>query len=96
VANRLKRFNGISATPLYHPPFSAERFFTAPAENYIYAPSAGGGEAPGCAHPSDGACDQSRRRRALGDGGQRAKLEALAAEMEVTSRVHFLGHVNRR
>jgi glycosyltransferase involved in cell wall biosynthesis len=94
VANRLKRFNGISATPLYHPPFSAERFFTAPAENYIYAPSR---------------LEEAKRQDVLiramahvtspvavvlsGDGGQRAKLEALAAEMEVTSRVHFLGHV---
>ena len=94
VSDRLERFNGISSTPLYHPPFAAERFFTAPAENYIYAPSR-----------LEAAKRQDLLIRAMahvkspvavvlsGEGGQRANLEALAAESGVASRVHFLGHV---
>ena len=94
VANRLQRFNNIPSTPLYHPPFAAELFFTAPAENYIYAPSR---------------LEEAKRQELLiramaevrspvvallsGDGGQRPKLEALTAELNVADRVHFLGHV---
>ena len=39
VARRLKEFCGISAKPLYHPPPNAEKFYTAPAENYFLFPS---------------------------------------------------------
>jgi glycosyltransferase involved in cell wall biosynthesis len=39
VANRLQRFCGIAATPLYHPPPLAERFRTAPAEDFLFFPS---------------------------------------------------------
>lgn len=39
VAARLKRFCGIEAPPLYHPPPSAELFYTAPAEDFLFLPS---------------------------------------------------------
>lgn len=39
VANRLAAFNGISATPLYHPPAHAERFATGEAQDYLFFPS---------------------------------------------------------
>ncbi|EIZ77172.1 putative glycosyl transferase [Novosphingobium sp. Rr 2-17] len=39
VADRLKRYNGIAATPLYHPPSGAERFRSAPALDYFFFPS---------------------------------------------------------
>jgi glycosyltransferase involved in cell wall biosynthesis len=39
VAARLKKFCGIEATPLYHPPPRAESFFCAPAEDYLFFPS---------------------------------------------------------
>ena len=39
VARRLKEFCGISAKPLYHPPPNADKFHTAPAENYFLFPS---------------------------------------------------------
>lgn len=39
VANRLKRFNGIDASPLYHPPPLAGRYFCAPADKYLFLPS---------------------------------------------------------
>jgi glycosyltransferase involved in cell wall biosynthesis len=39
VAGRLKRFCGIDAEPLYHPPSGAELFHSGPAENYLYLPS---------------------------------------------------------
>jgi glycosyltransferase involved in cell wall biosynthesis len=39
VAGRLKKFCGIDAAPLYHPPPQAERFYSAAAEDYIFFPS---------------------------------------------------------
>ena len=38
VANRLLRFNGIEAAPLYHPPYKAENFTSAGWDNYILYP----------------------------------------------------------
>jgi len=39
VADRLKRFNNLSAQPIYHPPPDADRFFCEPPEDYIFFPS---------------------------------------------------------
>lgn len=39
VAQRLLRYNGIAAAPLYHPPGHAERFHQAAAEDYFFFPS---------------------------------------------------------
>ena len=39
VAERMRRFNDVSATPLYHPPADAELFYTAEAQDYFYFPS---------------------------------------------------------
>jgi glycosyltransferase involved in cell wall biosynthesis len=39
VSHRLRVFNGIDSTPLYHPPQNAEKFYTATPEEYLYFPS---------------------------------------------------------
>ena len=39
VAHRLKKFCGIDAAPLYHPPPNAKQFYCAPAEDYLFFPS---------------------------------------------------------
>jgi glycosyltransferase involved in cell wall biosynthesis len=39
VAGRLKRFCGINAPALYHPPPSADLFHCAPAEDFLFLPS---------------------------------------------------------
>jgi glycosyltransferase involved in cell wall biosynthesis len=39
VSNRMKRFNGLASTPLYHPPPMAGKLYTAEPEAYIFAPS---------------------------------------------------------
>jgi glycosyltransferase involved in cell wall biosynthesis len=38
VSDRLRRFNGIASTPLYHPPPNATLFRQAPAEDYLLCP----------------------------------------------------------
>jgi glycosyltransferase involved in cell wall biosynthesis len=39
VATRLKKYCGIESTPLYHPPYAAERFHCAKPERYLFFPS---------------------------------------------------------
>jgi glycosyltransferase involved in cell wall biosynthesis len=39
VAQRLKRYCAIDATPLYHPPPNAEQFYSANAADYLFFPS---------------------------------------------------------
>jgi glycosyltransferase involved in cell wall biosynthesis len=39
VAQRLKRYCDIDATPLYHPPPNAEKFYSSAAEDYLFFPS---------------------------------------------------------
>jgi glycosyltransferase involved in cell wall biosynthesis len=39
VARRLKTYCGVDAAPLYHPPPDAGRFYTRPAEDFLYFPS---------------------------------------------------------
>ncbi len=36
VSDRLIKFCGIASQPLYHPPYQAERFFAAEAEDYLF------------------------------------------------------------
>lgn len=39
VADRLKKYSGITVPPLYHPPKDAEKFYTVPAEPFLFFPS---------------------------------------------------------
>jgi len=39
ISNRLKKFNGIDSTPLYHPPADEEEFYSQESYNYIFYPS---------------------------------------------------------
>jgi glycosyltransferase involved in cell wall biosynthesis len=39
VAGRMKRYCGIDSKPLYHPPPSAEEFYSCTAEDFLYFPS---------------------------------------------------------
>ncbi|MGY6529471.1 MAG: glycosyltransferase family 4 protein [Cyanobacterium sp.] len=39
VANRLKKFNGLDSTPLYHPPKNADKFHCGNPQGYFFFPS---------------------------------------------------------
>ena len=39
VSARLKKYCNIDAQPLYHPPLNADKFYCAPAQDYLYFPS---------------------------------------------------------
>jgi glycosyltransferase involved in cell wall biosynthesis len=95
VARRLKRYNGLDATPLYHPPALAAHLYTLDAEPYIFFPSR----------------LESLKRQSLlieamryvrspvvallgGIGGQQGACESLIAEHGLHDRVRLLGAIS--
>jgi glycosyltransferase involved in cell wall biosynthesis len=95
VSQRLARYNNVPSTPLYHPPRSAEVFFSGDQLPYIFAPSRLESlkrhELLIRALPQ---IDRSIMALLVGEGGIRAKLEQLVAELDLRDRVKFLGHVD--
>lgn len=94
VATRLREYNGISATPLYHPPALEGRYYAGEFGDYIL---------------SVGRLDRTKRVDLLisalpycsknigaiiaGKGAERDNLQKLAVKLGVEARVKFLGFV---
>jgi len=94
TAARVTRFNGLSAQVLYHPPRLAGRLRSGPAGDYLL--SVGRLETVkrvDLAIRALAAGPKDLSLRIAGTGTQRRALEALAAEVAVSDRVHFLGDV---
>jgi glycosyltransferase involved in cell wall biosynthesis len=95
IANRLQRYNGLSATPLYHPPRLAERLRGGQAGNYLL--SVGRLESVKRVDLAIRAMAHLPASLSLivaGTGSHRETLEALVASLGLTSRVTFLGEVD--
>lgn len=94
VADRLMRYNGIEATPLYHPPALAERCKAGSFGNYVF-----------CAGRLEKMkridlliralphCDRRIRVKLAGKGPELEPLQKLARELKVQDRVDMLGFV---
>ncbi len=94
ISNRLRRYNGLEATPLYHPPRLAERLHAKPAGNYVL--SLGRLETVKRVDLAIRAMLQTPPDLSLvvaGTGSQRDALERLAASLGLGSRVRFTGEV---
>ena len=94
VAARLERFNGLEATPLYHPPPLAGRLAAGPGGDYLL--SVGqllAIKRVDLAVRAMRAVRRPVRLVVVGEGSERAALERLAAELEVADRVEFRGRV---
>jgi glycosyltransferase involved in cell wall biosynthesis len=95
TAARLKRFNGLDATPLYHPPRLAPRLRCGPAGDYVL--SVGRLETVKRVDLAIRALANAPSRLSLvvaGHGTQRAALEQLAESLGVADRVRFAGEVS--
>jgi glycosyltransferase involved in cell wall biosynthesis len=95
TAARLRKFNGLEAEPLYHPPHLADRLRSGPYGDYVLA--VGRLETVKRADLAIGAMASVDRPVSLllaGDGTQRANLERLADQRGVRDRVTFLGTVD--
>ena len=92
VAERLQRYNELQATPLYHPPHGADKFFTDDSYDYIFVPSR---------------LETLKRQDLLilaakhlkspvkillaGKGGQEQRYQQLISELGVQDRVQLTG-----
>jgi glycosyltransferase involved in cell wall biosynthesis len=94
TANRVTKFNGLAAEPLYHPPRLAPRLVSGAYGDYVL--SVGRLESvkrvdllvAAMAH-----VDPPIRLIVAGDGTQRANVEKLAMDAGLNGRVEFLGTV---
>ncbi len=92
TANRLARFNGVAAQPLYHPPPLASRLRSGPFGDYMLV--VGRLEVVKRVDLAIRALALSpspTRLIVVGDGTQRSALEQLAASLRVRDRVTFTG-----
>lgn len=92
TARRLETFNGVTATPLYHPPPLAERL--RPGTYGDYALAVGRLEPvkrPELAVRAIAAAPAGLRLVVVGEGSMRETLERLAADLGASERVVFAG-----
>lgn len=95
TANRLKKFNGLDAEALYHPPHLADRLRSGDYGDYVLA--VGRLETvkrPQLLIEAMRHVDRPVQLLLAGDGTQRANLEALVDRVGVADRVRFLGAVD--
>lgn len=95
TANRLAKYNGVRATPLYHPPRLAERIHGGAYGDYVL--SVGRIESVkrvDLAVRAMALVDTPTRLVVAGNGTQREHVQRLAAEIGVADRVVFLGAVS--
>src|SRR5215213_4330321 len=94
TASRLAKFNGMHATPLYHPPNLAPRLVSGPYGDYVL--SVGRIEAVKRVDliiKAMASVDRPTRLVIAGDGTQRLNAERTAEETGVSDRITFLGSV---
>lgn len=96
VADRLLRYNGLVAEPLYPPPPAADRYWSAPASPFIYFPSR---LEP---HKRQSLLVEASRYLRTpvgifisGTGGQYGALREQVARDDVGGRVRLLGEISR-
>jgi len=95
TAARLQKYNGLVATPLYHPPRLAERLTSGPYGDYVL--SVGRIESVKRVDLAVNAMahvDRPTRLIVAGDGTQRQNVERAARDAGVAERVTFLGAVD--
>jgi glycosyltransferase involved in cell wall biosynthesis len=95
TANRLQTYNGLTATPLYHPPPLAGRLMPGRFDDYVL--SVGRLELTKRVDVIIRALartDRTVRLVVAGGGSQRAPLEELARDLGVADRVRFAGEID--
>ncbi len=95
VSNRLKKFNGIDATPVYHPPANADKFYYEESHGFIFYPSR---------------LEELKRQSLLieamqytkskavaiiaGEGGQHETYKQLIKKLDISEKVSLVGYVS--
>jgi glycosyltransferase involved in cell wall biosynthesis len=95
VTARLARYNGLSSTPLYHPPRLAPRLAPGPYGDYLLSVSRiEQNKRVDLAVRSVAGWPAPLSLVVVGEGSQRQAVEQVAAEAGVAGRVRFLGAVH--
>jgi glycosyltransferase involved in cell wall biosynthesis len=97
TANRVRKYNGVAAEALYHPPRLAGRLAAATVEYGDYVLSVGRIESVKRVDLLVSAMarvDKPIRLVIAGEGTQRANVERVAANLGVSDRVDFLGAID--
>lgn len=96
VCERLRQYNGIESTALYHPPADEALFHYAEALPYIFAPSRLEVlKRQDLLLRAVAACPTPVQVIFAGSGGRLRQLTQLADELGIADRVRFLGNVSR-
>jgi glycosyltransferase involved in cell wall biosynthesis len=94
VADRLARYNGLTGTPLYHPPPLADQLHEGPFGDYVFCPSRlAANKRPELLLEAIGASQTSTRGILAGRGPLRDDLAVRADKLEIRDRIQFAGFV---
>jgi glycosyltransferase involved in cell wall biosynthesis len=94
VAERLARFNGLAATPLYHPEPLHDRLHPGPFGDYLFCPSRlEGNKRPELLVDAAAHLEPGLEVRLAGRGTRFAELTERVRAPELAGRVHLLGFV---
>jgi glycosyltransferase involved in cell wall biosynthesis len=94
VSSRLQQYNGLSSTPLYHPPLLAKQLRPGPYGNYILSVARiEGNKRVALAVKALALLPSELRLVVVGVGSHRESIERLASELGVHDRVIFTGNV---
>lgn len=95
TADRLAKFNGLAAQPLYHPPPLADRLQPGPYGDYVlFVGRLESIKRPDLAVEAMVHVDRPLRLKIVGDGTRREMVEALVQRTNVADRVDILGAVD--
>jgi glycosyltransferase involved in cell wall biosynthesis len=97
TASRLKKYNGLDAEPLYHPPPFAGRLAPGPYGDYVlFVGRLESIKRPDLAVRAMQHVDRPIRLVVVGGGTERERTEQLAASLGVSDRVEFAGQVTEQ
>ena len=95
VSDRLRRYNGLSSTPLAHPPPLAERLHEGDYGDYVFsALRLEGNKRPGLVVEALGHSSSATRLVIAGSGSLEPELRATARRLGVAERLDLLGYVD--
>ena len=92
VSERLRRYSGIAAEPLYHPPANAPLLHKSSAGDYFFCPSpAGSANRQWLAIEATAKCRESARILVAGEPGSLSQPARSANKFKSSDRVEWLG-----
>jgi glycosyltransferase involved in cell wall biosynthesis len=95
VTARLRKYNGVESTPLYHPPMLAPRLSPGPYRDYVLSVARiEGNKRVDLAVRAIAKLESSLRLVIVGAGSHRRLIEKLADDLGVSDRVTFTGDIS--